>query len=262
LQNSGSGTTNRNNMKIKHVTTVALALGLSVLGALAQDDGPPQNPPPDAPSQGPPDGQPPQGGPRRGMHRPLPAIFVALDTNHDGVIDADEIANAPAALKTLDKKGDGQLTLDEIMGPRPHRGMGPGQGPDGGPPPEAANGGTNGPDGNGMPPQGGPGWGMRRPLPPIFQALDTNHDGVISADEIANASAALKTLDKNGDGKLNLFEVMGPPPQRRGMGPGQGQGQGFGPGPGQGPPDGEGPGPDGPPDGGPDDGQMPPPEQQ
>jgi Ca2+-binding EF-hand superfamily protein len=38
----------------------------------------------------------------------------ALDLNHDGVIDADEIANAPAALKTLDKNGDGRLTPDEL----------------------------------------------------------------------------------------------------------------------------------------------------
>jgi hypothetical protein len=98
---------------------------------------------------------------------------------------------------------------------------------------------------------------MRRPVPPIFLALDTNHDGVISVDEIANAPAALKTLDKKGDGKLTLFEVMGPPPRR-----GMGRGQGVGPGPGQGPPDGQGPGPDGPPGGGPDGGQMPPPDQQ
>ena len=37
---------------------------------------------------------------------------MALDANHDGVISADEIANAPAVLKTLDKNGDGQLTFD------------------------------------------------------------------------------------------------------------------------------------------------------
>ena len=41
---------------------------------------------------------------------------MALDANHDGVIDANEIANAPAALKTLDKNGDGKLTPDEFMG--------------------------------------------------------------------------------------------------------------------------------------------------
>jgi hypothetical protein len=44
-------------------------------------------------------------------------------------------------------------------------------------------------------------------------ALDTNRDGVISADEITAASASLKTLDKNGDGQLTR-EEFGPPPRR------------------------------------------------
>ena len=58
----------------------------------------------DAPPQ---DGPPPGGpGGHRG-HRPPPPVILALDTNHDGVIDADEIANAVAALKTLDKNKDG-----------------------------------------------------------------------------------------------------------------------------------------------------------
>jgi len=35
------------------------------------------------------------------------------------VIDADEIANASAALKSLDKNGDGVLTPDEFVGQRP-----------------------------------------------------------------------------------------------------------------------------------------------
>jgi hypothetical protein len=51
--------------------------------------------------------------------RPLPLIVKALDANGDGVIDASEIANAPAELKALDKNGDGQLTRDEYLGPRP-----------------------------------------------------------------------------------------------------------------------------------------------
>jgi Ca2+-binding EF-hand superfamily protein len=39
---------------------------------------------------------------------------------------------------------------------------------------------------------------------PLFQALDTDKDGELSAAEIANAPAALKTLDKNKDGKLRM----------------------------------------------------------
>ena len=52
------------------------------------------------------------------MRPPTPPIVTALDANGDGVIDASEIANAPAELKTLDGNGDGQLTRDEFC-PRP-----------------------------------------------------------------------------------------------------------------------------------------------
>jgi hypothetical protein len=71
----------------------------------------------------------------------------------------------------------------------------------------------------GKPPGGGesdkPGGGERghRPPPPIFEALDLNHDGIISADEIAKASESLKKLDKNGDGQLTRDELRPPRPE-------------------------------------------------
>ncbi|MFA6288533.1 MAG: hypothetical protein WC661_14210 [Opitutaceae bacterium] len=43
--------------------------------------------------------------------------FTLFDTNHDSVISADEIANAPAALLKLDKNDDGELTPDELRPP-------------------------------------------------------------------------------------------------------------------------------------------------
>ncbi len=65
------------------------------------------------------------------------------------------------------------------------------------------------------PPDGGPG-GMgprHRPPPlPLIQVLDANHDRVIDANEIANASTALLTLDKNGDGQLTADEYLPPIP--------------------------------------------------
>ena len=45
------------------------------------------------------------------------------------------------------------------------------------------------------------------PPMPLFDALDTNHDGTISADEIANASAALKGLLKNGSDHLTRDDL-------------------------------------------------------
>ncbi|HXS68712.1 MAG TPA: EF-hand domain-containing protein [Candidatus Polarisedimenticolia bacterium] len=97
-----------------------LALSASALIVNAQDAGGP-----------PPDDQRPPGGPgMHGHHFPPPSpLMEVLDANHDGVIDADEIANAPAALKKLDKNGDGKLTMDELRPPRPH-----------GPPPGAPDG--------------------------------------------------------------------------------------------------------------------------
>lgn len=41
---------------------------------------------------------------------------------------------------------------------------------------------------------------------PLLAALDTNHDGVISAEEISAAATALKILDVNHDGKLSAVE--------------------------------------------------------
>jgi hypothetical protein len=121
---------------MKIITKAALALlalGTSAAIIIAQDNG--------APAQdGPPGGNgPAPGTPGFRRHRPPPPLVAALDANHDGVIDADEIANAPAALKTLDKNGDGKLTMDELMPPRPMRGQGPdahqGPPPDDAPPP-------------------------------------------------------------------------------------------------------------------------------
>ena len=50
---------------------------------------------------------------------PRPPIDLGLDANGDEVIDAAEIANAPAALRKLDRNGDGRLTPDEYRRSRP-----------------------------------------------------------------------------------------------------------------------------------------------
>jgi hypothetical protein len=46
---------------------------------------------------------------------------------------------------------------------------------------------------------------------PVNNALDANHDGEVSAAEIENAPAALRTLDKNGDSKLTGVEITSDP---------------------------------------------------
>ena len=66
----------------------------------------------------------PLGGGRGDMMKHMP-VLVVLDADKDGKISAEEIANAPAALKTLDKNDDGILTAEELRPPRPPRGEEP-----------------------------------------------------------------------------------------------------------------------------------------
>jgi hypothetical protein len=94
--------------------------------------------------------------------------------------------------------------------------------PDSPPPAERSPRGPGGPGGPGGPsPEG-----FRPPMaPPLMQALDPNRDGIIDEVEIAKASELLRTLDKNGDGKLTPEELRPQPPEgERGPGlrpPGQ-----------------------------------------
>lgn len=174
-------------MKTKHIMIIALTVGLSALNMSAEENGRPQRPR-SGPREGGPDGP--------GHKMPAPPVFAALDANHDSTISADELANASAALKTLDKNNDGQLTMEEIR-PMPPKNAGEHKD---GPPPRGPR-----PDGD---------KNFHPPVPPVLAALDANGDKTISADEIANASAALKKLDKNGDGQLTKEELRPEPPPR------------------------------------------------
>lgn len=208
-------------MKTTTITIAFLALAVSTIQSLAQGDTAAPSPAPGGPPQA---GNGPMG-PAGDHKRPKPPILAVLDANDDGVIDAAEIASASEALKKLDKNGDGKLTPDEFRPPRPPGGR-PGGPRGGGPAPQQSGTGSDqnstGPGPN--PPQQGPGGEHKRPVPPLEKVLDANGDGVIDAAEIANASEALKQLDKNGDGKLTMDEFR--PPRPPGGGPGGPQGGG------------------------------------
>jgi len=159
----------------KAISTLALILAASAFTVIAQDAPPPQ-----------------AATPAKAKHHKKAGhdlLLNALDANGDGTIDATEIANSPAALKTLDKSGIGQITRDELRPPRPEGAEKPEKGAK----------------------VGKAGGGKHEPSP-LFAALDANKDGVIDAAEIANAPAALKTLDKNGDGQLTSDEYSRPRP--------------------------------------------------
>jgi hypothetical protein len=95
-------------------------------------------------------------------------VLRALDLNHDLLISADEIANAPQALRSLDANSDGVLSAEEC---------------------------------------GIPAEGFMR-VNPVLAVLDANHDGVISGSEIRNAASALERLDSNHDGRLTAEELL------------------------------------------------------
>jgi Ca2+-binding EF-hand superfamily protein len=47
-----------------------------------------------------------------------PALFTALDANHNGQLEAGEISGSPAALAKLDRDGDGKLSIQEASSVR------------------------------------------------------------------------------------------------------------------------------------------------
>jgi Ca2+-binding EF-hand superfamily protein len=128
--------------------------------------------------------------------------YLSFDRNNDGKLVRDEVPERMQGIfDRADADKDGVLTADELRAMARAQQAASGGGREEGP-------GRGGRDGRG-------GAGMRDP---IFAALDTDHDNAISVEEIANAPAALKALDRNQDGKLTEDEL------RPNFGPGRGRG--------------------------------------
>lgn len=145
--------------------------GAALLVCLAQD-----SPRPNGPSDGPPRREGGPGG-RGGMMRQHP-LMVALDTDKNGTLSAAEIANAPAALKTLDANHDGQLNPEELRPNFPEGGRG---GPRGDNSAEALN---------------------------RLLAYDKNNDGKLTADELPERMRDLiARADEDKDGALSKEEL-------------------------------------------------------
>ena len=203
---------------MKPATLVALFLSITMsASAMAQ---PPEGRPGREGRPGqegrPGEGRPGEGGPgpRGGMMRMPNPLMEAIDSDKDGELSPDEIANAVVALKKLDKNDDGKLDATET---RPNfEGMGRGGFPGGGGP---------GGFGGGFP--GGPGGGQGGNPDEMAQrllAMDANSDGKLSKEEIPERlQSMLARGDKNEDGSLDKEEIMAVSRERSG-------GQGGGPG--------------------------------
>ena len=148
-----------------------------------------------------------RGGGRPSMMAFLP-VLVALDANKDGEISSKELDNAAAALRTLDKNGDGKLTEDEVRPSRPPGGGRPGGfGGRGG----EMRGGPGGQQGRGF---GGPGGEQGRGRPDPAQmverimAYDKNGDGKLGKDELSERmQGMIDRADTNGDGFASKEEL-------------------------------------------------------
>jgi Ca2+-binding EF-hand superfamily protein len=136
--------------------------------------------------------QPPQSAP---MGEPpvslmeASPVLKAIDANHDHIISAAELANAPAALLTLDKNGDGKLTRDEAgMSMAAFRRPG---GDRAGEPPQTPAPGPTADD-----------------LLSMLMSFDKNHDGKLQRAEVPDRQAGLfERGDTNKDGVLDEAEL-------------------------------------------------------
>lgn len=166
----------------------------------------------------------PDGPPR--VHRdPLRA---ALDANGDFEIDADEMAKAAEAIKTLDTNGDGSIDREELrppLGPPggPDRGPGdrgfegrprrPGE-PGAGPPRDGESPDGPRPPREGIRPGGGP--PGDRPSPERFveraKSFDADGDGKLDGEELKRfAESMAERLRQNIRGDRGDRGPDGPP---------------------------------------------------
>ena len=130
----------------------------------------------------------------------------------DGVLSTEEIGAAPESLAALDANGDGQITRDEWAFRERPEGRGGERGVR-----RAVSTEDRPYRGRGLRIGSGS---------PIIRVLDTDGDGILSAEEIAVSWKNLLDLDVNGDGVVTVEEIQSfcpregnPRPQIRRGGP-------------------------------------------
>ena len=126
----------------------------------------------------------------------LVKTLMTFDANGDGKLARTEVPERMQGLfDRADTNKDGVLTSDELTKLADAQQQSAAQGERRG---EFGRGGPGGPGGRG-------GRGMR--MDRVMQAMDTDHDGTVSAAEMRAAATSLKTLDTNHDGQITEDEV-------------------------------------------------------
>lgn len=186
------------------VGALGVAAAPSVFAQPPRGEGPPGGEGPEGPGRpfGPrgPGGPGGPGGPEGRMFRMPPSpLMTTLDVDGDGELSSKEIANATAALKTLDKDKNGKLTENEL---RPNFGR------------------FGGPE-----PRGG-----GEAVITQLMAFDKNNDGKLSRSELPQRLQTLMDrADTNKDGVLDRAELVAISRQRGEAGGGPGFGRDRGP---------------------------------
>jgi len=137
---------------MKRFVTVALAVALCAFRARAQNQ--------------------PESSADNLLHRGSP-LLAALDINNNGVLEAEEIANAGKSLLKLDADKNGALAESELQPANPDK--------------------VSTAD--------------RNRSAVLMTTLDLNGDGQLDGSEIAEASRSLLKLDTDGDGQVSKNEL-------------------------------------------------------
>jgi Ca2+-binding EF-hand superfamily protein len=141
----------------------------------------------------------PEGGAGGNVVEDTVKTLMAFDANGDGKLSKAELPERMQGLfDRADENKDGFLTVDEIRKFAAAQ-TAPADGPRG---PEGRRG-----DGPGRRPGEGRDMNFIR-MDPVLAAVDTNGDGVLSAEEIRNAASSIRKLDIDGDGKVTREELM------------------------------------------------------